>query len=91
LRAGALEGRSGDELLIQAETILRGRQVMLPAINTLERIVTSVVATTTADLFSSIAARLPDALRASIDLLVEVPAGDARSSLRGRPAWRRAF
>lgn len=81
LHAGALEGRGGDELLIQAETILRGWQVMLPAINTLERIVISVVATTTADLFTSIAARLPEALRASIDLLVEMPAGDARSSL----------
>jgi hypothetical protein len=81
LRAGALEGRCGDELLIQAKTILRGWRVMLPAINTLERIVTSVVATTTADLFTSIAARLPDTLRSSIDLLVEVPAGDARSSL----------
>ena len=81
LRDGVLGGRSGDELLIQAETILRGWQIMLPAIKTLERIVTSVVATTTADLFTSIAARLPEALRASIDLLVEVPAGDSRSSL----------
>jgi Domain of unknown function (DUF4158) len=81
LRAGALEGRGGDELLIQAETILRGRQVMLPAISKLERIVGNIVATTTADLFTSIAARLPEALRNSIDLLVEVPAGDARSSL----------
>jgi hypothetical protein len=81
LRAGALEGRNSDELLIQAETILRGRQVMLPAISRLERIVGNVVATTTADLFACIAARLPEALRNSIDLLVEVPAGDARSSL----------
>jgi TnpA family transposase len=81
LRAGALEGRNSDELLIQAETILRGRQVMLPAISKLERIVGNIVATTTADLFTSIAARLPEALRNSIDLLVEVPAGDARSSL----------
>jgi hypothetical protein len=53
----------------------------LAAISTLERIVGSVVTQTTADLFTSIAARLPDTLRASIDLLVEVPDGDARSSL----------
>jgi TnpA family transposase len=81
LRAGALEGRGSDELLIQAETILRGQQVALPAISKLERIVGNVVATATAGLFTSIAVRLPDALRASIDLLVEVPDGDARSSL----------
>ena len=81
LRAGALEGRGSDELLIQAETILRGWQVVLPAISKLERIVGNIVAQTTADLFTSIAARLPDTLRTSIDLLVEVPDGDARSSL----------
>jgi hypothetical protein len=81
LRAGALEGRGSDELLIQAETILRGQQVALPAISKLERIVGNVVATATAGLFTTIADRLPDALRNSIDLLVEVPDGDARSSL----------
>jgi TnpA family transposase len=81
LRAGALEGRGSDELLLQAETILRCWQVMLPAISKLERIAGNVVAQTTANLFTSIAARLPDTLRASIDLLVEVPDGDARSSL----------
>jgi len=81
LRARALEGRGGDELLTQAEAILRGGRVMLPAISTLERIVGYVVKQTTADLFNKIAARLPEALRVNIDLLVEVPAGDARSSL----------
>ena len=39
------------------------------------------MAHTTADLFATISARLPEALRANIDLLVEVPDGDARSSL----------
>jgi hypothetical protein len=81
LRARALEGRGGDELLTQAEAILRGGRVMLPAISTLERIVGYVVKQTTADLFNKIAARLPEALRVNIDLLVEVPDGDARSSL----------
>ena len=81
LRTGVLEGRGGGELLTQAEATLRGWRVILPAISTLERIVGSVVTQTTADLFTSIAARLPDTLRASIDLLVEVPDGDARSSL----------
>jgi TnpA family transposase len=81
LRTSVLEGHGNGELLGQAEATLRDWRVMLPAIGTLERIVTSVVAQTTADLFTSIAARLPDTLRASIDLLVEVPAGDARSSL----------
>ena len=81
LRAGALEGRTTPELLTQVEERLRGWQVMLPAGSTLERIVASVVAHTTADLFASISRRLPEQLRADIDLLVEVPEGDARSSL----------
>ncbi len=81
LRAGALEGRTAGELLIQAEEKLRGWQVMLPGASTLDRIVNSVVAHTTADLFATIAGHLPEKLRADIDLLVEVPEGDARSSL----------
>ena len=81
LRAGALEGRNAGELLIQAEEKLRGWQVMLPGTSTLDRIVNSVVAHTTADLFATIAGHLPEKLRADIDLLVEVPEGDARSSL----------
>ena len=81
LREGALEGRSAAELLARAEDRLRGWRVMLPAASTLERIVASVAAHTTADLFAAIAGRLPEALRAGIDLLVEVPEGDARSSL----------
>ncbi len=81
LRAGALEGRTAGELLIQAEEKLRGWQVMLPGASTLDRIVNSVVAHTTADLFTAISGHLPEKLRADIDLLVEVPEGDARSSL----------
>ncbi len=81
LRAGALEGRTAAELLTQAEEKLRGWQVMLPRASTLDRIVNSVVAHTTADLFATIAGHLPERLRADIDLLVEVPEGDARSSL----------
>ena len=81
LRAGALEGRTAGELLIQAEEKLRGWQVMLPGASTLDRIVNSVVAHTTADLFATIAGHLPEKLRADIDLLVEVPEGDTRSSL----------
>ena len=83
LRAGALEGRTTPELLnLQVEERLRGWQVMFPAASgTLERIVASVVAHTTADLFATISQRLPEQLRADIDLLIEVPEGDARSSL----------
>ena len=54
---------------------------MLPGASTLERIVASVVAHATTDLFETISGRLPEKLRAAIDLLVEVPEGDARSSL----------
>lgn len=81
LREGSLEGRTIAELLTQAEERLRGQRIMLPGTSTLERIVASVVAHTTADLFATISARLPDRLRSDIDLLVEVPEGDARSSL----------
>jgi len=81
LREGALEGRSAAELVAQAEEKLRGWQVMLPGASTLDRIVNSVVAHTTADLFTTISGHLPERLRADIDLLVEVPEGDARSSL----------
>jgi hypothetical protein len=81
LREGALEGLSAPALLTRAEERLRGWQVMLPGASTLERIVASVVAHTTADLFATISGRLPEKLRADIELLVEVPEGDARSSL----------
>jgi len=81
LREGALEGRSAAELLTRAEDKLRGWRVMLPGASTLDRIVASVMAHTTADLFATVAGRLPETLRAGIDLLVEVPEGDARSSL----------
>jgi TnpA family transposase len=81
LRQGAAEGRSAAELLAQAEDALRRWQIVLPAPGTLERIINSVVAHATGELFETIAARLPDKLREAIDLLLEVPSGDARSSL----------
>lgn len=80
LREGALEGRSAPEMLARAEDRLRGWKILLPGGSTLERIV-AVLAHTTADLFATISARLPQTLRADIELLVEVPDGDARSSL----------
>jgi hypothetical protein len=63
------------------EERLRHWRIVLSAPSTLERIVTSEVARATAGLFDTIATQLPDDLRAAIDLLVEVPEGDARSSL----------
>jgi TnpA family transposase len=81
LRQGAVEGRSAAELLLRAEDRLRSRRIMLPAASTLERIVHAEVAHATADLFATVAARLPEQLRAAIALLLEVPEGDARSSL----------
>jgi len=81
LRQGAAEGRSAAELLTLAEGKLRNWRITLPALGTLERIVNSVVAQAAADQFEMLAARLPEGLRESIDLLLEVPRGDARSSL----------
>jgi TnpA family transposase len=81
LTQGAIEGRTSSELLLKAEEKLRGWQVVLPGTSTLERIVTSIAANATAELLNAISGRLPEKLRADIDLLVEVPEGDARSSL----------
>jgi hypothetical protein len=81
LRAGAVEGRTGPELLVEAEAKLRSWLVVLPGASTLERTVASVVANTALDIFATISERLPEKLRADIDLLLEVPEGDARSSL----------
>jgi TnpA family transposase len=80
---GVLEGRSTAELLALVDDRLRSWRIVLPAPGTLARIVGSEVAHATAGLFEVIAARLPGGLRAAIDLLVEVPEGDARSSLFG--------
>jgi hypothetical protein len=81
LRQGAVEGRSTAELLARAEDELREWRVMLPAISTLERIAVAEVTYATTNLFEAVTGKLPESLRASIDLLVEVPEGDARSSL----------
>jgi hypothetical protein len=51
--------------------------VVLPGASTLERRSASVVANTTLDLFATISKRLPEKLRADIDLSLEVPEGDA--------------
>ena len=81
LRPGAIEGRTTNELMARAEDRLREWRVMLPASSTLERLVTAEVTQATTNLYGKISSRLPPALREAIDLLVEVPEGDARSSL----------
>src|SRR5512134_750415 len=68
LREGVLEGRGAAELLARVEDRLRRWRIVLPAPGTLERIVTSEVARATAGLFDTIAAWLPDDLRAAIDI-----------------------
>jgi hypothetical protein len=81
LRPGAIEGRTAAELMACAEDRLREWRVMLPASSTLERLVTAEVTQATTDLYAKVSSRLPPALREAIDLLVDVPEGDARSSL----------
>jgi TnpA family transposase len=81
LRPAALEGRTVLELVTRAHDKLREWHVMLPAASTLERLVTAEVTQATTDLYSQISSKLPQSLREAIDLLVEVPEGDARSSL----------
>ena len=81
LRQGALEGRTAAELMSRAEDRLREWHVMLPAPSTLERLVTAEVTRATTDLYTKVSNLLPPSLREAIDLLIEVPEGDARSSL----------
>jgi len=81
LRQGAIEGRTVAELMVRAEDKLRDWHVMLPAASTLERLVTAEVTQATTQLYETVSMRLPPFLREAIDLLVEVPEGDARSSL----------
>ena len=81
LRQGAVEGRTAAELPVRAEGKLRGWHVMLPAISTLDRLVTAEVTHATSPLYETASLRLPPSLREAIDLLVEAPEGDARSSL----------
>jgi TnpA family transposase len=81
LRQGAIEGRTVAELMVRAEGKLRDWHVMLPAASTLERLVTAEVTQATTQLYETVSIRLPSFLREAIDLLVEVPEGDARSSL----------
>ena len=81
LRQGAIEGHTAAELMVRAEGRLRDWRVMLPAVSTLDRLVTAEVTQATGHLYEAVASRLPPPLRAAIDLLVEVPEGDARSSL----------
>jgi TnpA family transposase len=81
LRPAALEGRTAPELTTLAQNKLREWHVMLPASSTLERLVTAEVTQATTDLYTQISGKLPESFREAIDLLVEVPEGDARSSL----------
>jgi len=81
LRPAALEGRTVLELINRAHDKLREWHVMLPAASTLERLVTAELTQATTNLYTQISSKLPQSLREAIDLLVEVPEGDARSSL----------
>ncbi|MGL4287345.1 MULTISPECIES: Tn3 family transposase [Methylobacterium] len=81
LRQGAIEGRTAADLRLRAEDRLRGWGIMLPAASTLDRLITAEVTHATTRLYETVTSRLPANFRAAIDLLIEVPEGDARSSL----------
>ena len=67
--------------MARAEDRLRASGIMLPAASTLERLVASEAAQATTQLYDKVSSRLSEPLRVAIDILVEVPEGDARSSL----------
>lgn len=81
LRQGVVEGHGPAELLLRAEERLCCRRIMLPTASVLDRLVHSEVARATTGLFATIAGKIPREMRAGIALLLEVPEGDARSSL----------
>ena len=69
LRAGAVEGAPRPSCWLRPKKAAQ-LAIMLPGASTLERIVASVVAHTALDLFATISERLPEKLRADIDLLL---------------------
>ena len=81
LRQGAIEGRTAAELMARAEDRAARLAGHAAGPSTLERLVVAEVTHATTDLYDKVTSRLPPTLRAAIDLLVEVPEGDARSSL----------
>ena len=68
-------------ITIMTPDALRLHHAPVADCTTLEQIAVAEVTYATTNLFDVVTSRLPASLRASIDLLVEVPEGDARSSL----------
>ena len=81
LTCHAQDGMSGDQLLTQAQDLLRAWQVIPPARSTLERLVASIVARAQDTLFEAITAQLPPTLCQTIDRLLTVSEGAHRSPL----------
>jgi TnpA family transposase len=81
LRQGALEGRSVAELTRAASNRLRDLRILPPSPGALERLAATEATRATARLYTTISEHLPRQLCEAIDLLIEVPDGDARSSL----------
>jgi hypothetical protein len=77
----AQDGMSGEQLLTQAQDLLRAWQVIPPALSTIERLVASIAARAQDTLFEDIAAQLPLTLCRAIDRLLTVPEGTHRSPL----------
>lgn len=85
LRQGAIEGRTAADLMARAEDRLRGWRVMLPAVSTLERLVSAEVAHATTRLYETVTSRLPPTLRAAIDLfrLKDYPKSARAAAIKG--------
>ena len=69
------------ELITRAEDILRSWQIILPALSTLEDLVTSATARVHDEVYTRIAAGLSPELQRAMDSLLELPSGERRSTL----------
>lgn len=75
----ANKGRLPEELFSAAERFLLNEKVMLPGPSVLERLIIRVCNDAHDQVFDSLHEHLPDELKAQIDGLLRVPAGDQRS------------
>jgi TnpA family transposase len=81
-----LTQRATDDLLpsalvARAEEILRGWQIVLPALSTLETLVVSVTARLQDDVYTRIVTSVSPEMQQAMDDLLEIPAGERRSPL----------
>ena len=80
LEEQATQGMLPDALFQQAEAFLLAQRTLLPGSSVLERLIIHVCSGVHAQLFETIAQRLPPTLQQTIEHLLRVPEGEQRSA-----------